>query len=543
MKRQPLSPKISQSLQKYLSEIDFFKYEPLIKQRSLNIINSQKYEKTTGSKEIWFATELGQPFLFWNENNTLDIGGVLNYDSEKQTGQFSHNTSKGKIFIENVHSYHVFVNIEGKYLPANSRYLPEYEETRDIYVSAIIREDEFRFKINIYHNNILIFEKTNVYPEEYIFYGENTAYKNRLAYVRFAEEIESSKFINYIYDIRKEKLLIMDDSKDMPSWYIDYRLYCQPEWCRGKEKIISEKNINIILHLDESKTSQIVSEYIRETADSYQCIPNLFEDDDTLNIKVTYNNRPEHVRFLYYCAKLYSDIFGNGLFDLSIDSFEKGSQNNRFEYKNILLIPEQEFLFYKNCNKLLYQRCGENIAINRLPLKIYEEYITSREMIIYMYQYLRDIAPSEYEADWILSYMGKSEHSFEKEREMYNAIFNKIAKAEKLSNRWKSEYELYKLVAKEYNDAVYQYHSNWLGRQSLDIFVPSQRIAFEYQGRQHYHAVKFFGGDTQLEKQKIRDAEKKRKCNSEGITLIEWKYDEPISRIILQEKLEQAEGL
>ena len=86
-----------------------------------------------------------------------------------------------------------------------------------------------------------------------------------------------------------------------------------------------KSSFNIILHLDESKTSQIVSEYIRETADSYQCIPNLFEDDDTLNIKVTYNNRPEHVRFLYYCAKLYSDIFGNGLFDFLISSIAKPS--------------------------------------------------------------------------------------------------------------------------------------------------------------------------------------------------------------------------
>ena len=547
MRTQPLSPRISLKLQQYLDRLKILKYDEhgytsFSKQNSISIIKKQLFERFEGSKEIWCATELGQPFLFWNNNEELDISGVLEYNYKDQMGTFTHETQEGQLIINKVHSYHVFVNINGKYLPANSRYLPELFETKDIYVSAIVKERKDTFTLNIYHNCELIFVMKDVFPEEYIFYGENTAYRNRLAYVRFAKKLDSSTYYNYIYDIRREKLFVMDASNNTPSWYIDFRKYSPPEWSRSRDKIINGNTINIIIHLDESKTSQIISEFIRKTADNYRRLNNIFDDDDTINIEISYKNKPEYVRFLYYCASINCDIFGNGLFEMSIDDFEKGTQNNRFEYKNILLIPEHEMSFYKNINRLLYQRCNEEKGINRLPLKIYDEYISGREMIVYMYQYLRDIAPAEYEAAWILTYMGKSNFSFEKEKEIYNSIFEKIAKEEKLSTRWKNEYSLYKLLIKEYKDAIYQYHSEWLGRQSLDIFVPSRKIAFEYQGRQHYHAVEYFGGEKQLQQQKERDNKKRQKCGENGIKLIEWRYDEPVSKLMLKKKLSE-EGI
>lgn len=509
-------------------------YTEFTKKNSCQLVQRQRQETEYGSKEVWYATELGQPFLFW-DGGGLDISGVLDYSGNTQTGTFIHGTITGELRVKNVHSYHVFFYIEGKYLPGNSRYLPEPSEVNDIYLSAIVKTGN-EFQLNIYHNTKLVYQQNDVFPEEYIFYGENTAYKSRLSYVRYAEKTELEMYQNYLYDIKNENVYRLDESQANPSWYIDYREHAAPEWSRFRDKIINNKNLKIILHLDSSKTAQIVSEYIK-TADKCTRLENLFDDDDTINLEVTYNNKPEQVRFLYYCASKNKDIFGQGIFGLTVDNLEKGTKNNKYEYKNFLLLTEDELRYYKNLNKDLYIKCGEEMAINRLPLLIIERYISAHDMIVYMYQYLRDIAPDKYEVPWILGYMGKTNFSFDNEKKKYDEIFNKITREERLSTKWKNEYSLFKLVKKEYDDAIYQYHAKWLEHQSLDIFVPSIKTAFEYQGRQHYEAVMYFGGEEQLKRQKLRDLKKQEKCAMQGVKLIEWKYDEPVSKLVFDKKI------
>lgn len=119
-----------------------------------------------------------------------------------------------------------------------------------------------------------------------------------------------------------------------------------------------------------------------------------------------------------------------------------------------------------------------------------------------------------------------------------NNIYNEaIAKGFKL-NKWSSEQSLYALIVKFYNDAVYQYQDKWLGLQSLDVYIPSLKIAFEYQGEQHYNASDFFGGDEGLKNNQERDARKRALCLENGVTLIEWKYDEKITKENLAIKLQ-----
>lgn len=54
----------------------------------------------------------------------------------------------------------------------------------------------------------------------------------------------------------------------------------------------------------------------------------------------------------------------------------------------------------------------------------------------------------------------------------------------------------------------------------LDAYCPTYHIAFEFQGQQHYES--YFKG--QLKKQKVRDSEKKKACQSNQITLIDIPY-------------------
>lgn len=118
-----------------------------------------------------------------------------------------------------------------------------------------------------------------------------------------------------------------------------------------------------------------------------------------------------------------------------------------------------------------------------------------------------------------------------------NNVYNEaIAKGFKF-NKWSSEQSLYALIVRFFNDAIYQYQDKWLGLQSLDVYIPSLKIAFEYQGEQHYNASDFFGGEEGLKNNQERDARKRALCLENGVTLIEWRYDEKITKENLSTKL------
>ena len=109
----------------------------------------------------------------------------------------------------------------------------------------------------------------------------------------------------------------------------------------------------------------------------------------------------------------------------------------------------------------------------------------------------------------------------------------------RIGEGWVSEMELYDLVKEIFPTAVHHDSPGWLVPQHLDIHIPSVGLAFEYQGRQHFEPVEFFGGTEAFEATKQRDAVKARKCKANGVSLIYWRYDEPIARDMLKRKLQE----
>lgn len=109
-------------------------------------------------------------------------------------------------------------------------------------------------------------------------------------------------------------------------------------------------------------------------------------------------------------------------------------------------------------------------------------------------------------------------------------------------NKWKSEFLVYQIVSKLYpNQTIYQYHPFYLktdkGRLSYDIFITGFNIAIEYQGKQHFEAVEFFGGDDSFQDNQRRDKLKKELSDRRGIKLIYINYDEDISEKLIKEKI------
>lgn len=77
----------------------------------------------------------------------------------------------------------------------------------------------------------------------------------------------------------------------------------------------------------------------------------------------------------------------------------------------------------------------------------------------------------------------------------------------------------------------------WLGRQRLDIYVPSLDLAIEYQGEQHFLPYPHLGGEEGLARRRELDERKRDACLRAGVRLIEWRYDEPISEVLVRARL------
>jgi len=99
-----------------------------------------------------------------------------------------------------------------------------------------------------------------------------------------------------------------------------------------------------------------------------------------------------------------------------------------------------------------------------------------------------------------------------------------------IGDSWVNETLLFDLIKSHYEDAIREYSPDWLGMQRLDIYIPSLMIAIEYQGEQHYQPISFFGGEEGLEKRRSLDSRKKRLCEENKVTLLEWHYSVSVTK-------------
>lgn len=83
---------------------------------------------------------------------------------------------------------------------------------------------------------------------------------------------------------------------------------------------------------------------------------------------------------------------------------------------------------------------------------------------------------------------------------------------------------------------------DWLGKQSLDFYLPEYNIAIECQGLQHFEARDGFGGVNGLQQRKLRDERKRQLCEAHGVKMIyyaNYNYEFPYKVITSKEELMQ----
>ena len=94
----------------------------------------------------------------------------------------------------------------------------------------------------------------------------------------------------------------------------------------------------------------------------------------------------------------------------------------------------------------------------------------------------------------------------------------------------KMEREITELLANKEIEFEREKRFDWLGRQSLDFYLPKYNIAIECQGIQHFEPLLIFGGENKLTYRKNLDEDKATQCKEHGIEVVyyaNYEYDFP----------------
>jgi hypothetical protein len=69
-------------------------------------------------------------------------------------------------------------------------------------------------------------------------------------------------------------------------------------------------------------------------------------------------------------------------------------------------------------------------------------------------------------------------------------------------------------------------HFNWLGLQHLDFYLPKYNMGIECQGKQHFEAVKHFGGLQGYKTRFLLDKNKKELCKEHNVRILYYTHED-----------------
>ncbi len=107
----------------------------------------------------------------------------------------------------------------------------------------------------------------------------------------------------------------------------------------------------------------------------------------------------------------------------------------------------------------------------------------------------------------------------------------------------KGAQELLKIVQELYPYQRVELEHNVAERGALflDIFLPRLKIAFEFDGEQHFQYIEHFHGSRDgFVRAKKRDVEKDELCKTRGITLVRVAYNEEMTKTLIHDKIDEA---
>ena len=241
-----------------------------------------------------------------------------------------------------------------------------------------------------------------------------------------------------------------------------------------------------------------------------EIINNLFQEDASVNYKITFPKKANISEFIFTLIsssnEFFPKIMGVPVHDV-VEVLYREREKNPYELPEHK-IDEESTAAVMEYIKGKYLNISNEEIVNLL-IKNYGIYAVAEKHDKY----------------WMYF------HGEKFREEMLPGAYYKSLSKSSLNIKWKSEWNLYRLVYCYYPNAKLHYTTTWLGEQHIDIFIPSLSVGIEYQGLQHYEENDFFGGEMGFCERRILDEEKKWKCRQNGVKLYEWPYYKKINCI------------
>lgn len=287
----------------------------------------------------------------------------------------------------------------------------------------------------------------------------------------------------------------------------------------GKWSAVSgEKDLSFYYSIDGSKRMNIAMEYfIRKTG--FEIIPNEFDDDTTINVVVKTNTSDtKECDFLRFLGEPLSLSIHGIPVDTILHSVTRSRdyQWSRYKFSTITGFTDEmdeacEYIFAAVKEK-------HGFSDNEAAQYLFDNYVIhdwrKRECVLQDYLHVHD------------------KHAVET-RDLYDQLDEEIMEDKKNVSNWKNEFKLYKLIKKDYADAIYHYYLSLRECQSLSVYVPSINTGFVFQGNRN--------GSSEVDKANenayVYRHDLNDKCQAAGIRLIEWSDSEPITKKSLKKKM------
>lgn len=322
-------------------------------------------------------------------------------------------------------------------------------------------------------------------------------------------------------------------------------------------KIKISKKYNYLLSISSNKVNKFLFDiYLTKTNYNSELFKFLLQ----LNSKINGNYQTQFlIRLildnfkseLYFKVILYNYIIKVLYFEYAI--------YNDFEYFNLPRFIKKFKYFYKQNKKLFgnyYYVSGKILSSSSVVSHLF-----SRRKIDYQFKEGKDFyytlknKKKKLTINELIRCLSKCRFIDERKREydflkeddliLLDYFYQKIRENYVGTYKWVNEFFLYtntKSLFKKNKIKIFrEYSPKLLKPQRLDIYFEynKKKIAFEYQGEQHFKPIAFFGGREALKKRKRLDLKKEKICKKLNIILIKFYYNETVTIETILKKLNE----
>lgn len=301
------------------------------------------------------------------------------------------------------------------------------------------------------------------------------------------------------------------------------------------DDILEGDAINYFVSVNNPLAYYIVTESLKENV-VVEKINNFLPGDDSLNYKISVKLNDSYARnIIMYMAinrMLVPPSVKGVPLNTIMDFLRKQSP-----HKAHTVLMENEIAPYEHEQGVMEEIKKRGSSEWEDVFKTFAEIYPKRVFLFNCLEYYCPEHKYSRDANWMIV-----KENYAHWHDQFKNMFTNLMIEGIVEPRWVNEFTLYLTALKYYPDAVYQYRDDWLGRQSLDIFIPSINTAIEYQGRQHYEPVDFFSGEEGFERQKQLDQQKRILCKQNEVRLIEWPYTLDVTAPNFTHVLEKTES-